>query len=157
MTFKALRGQPGANRGFRTRLNDAEMVVTSLAIPISSGGNYVQRGASPLSISSPSAPAARSGANTRSSRQAVVEKRWRNVRVRMYVRTYVRHVHRQTRFLRFRFPARERLRCDWLSLTDPTKQPRPGRERITGRYRSPDIEARLSLDRRDAETLSPDN
>lgn len=47
-------GDSGANlAAFRTLLNDAKAVVTSLAIPISSGGNYVQRDASRSQYPSP--------------------------------------------------------------------------------------------------------
>lgn len=51
-SFKRIRSEPGQSWRVGFELNDAEAVVTSLAIPILSGGNYVQRDASPLSISS---------------------------------------------------------------------------------------------------------
>lgn len=107
-SLKRIRSEPGQSWRVGFELNDAEAVVTSLAIPILSGGNYVQRDASPLSISS------RYEGGQQRERERGREKERTHTRGETYGTVRVRHVHRERRFLRFRFPARERPRRDWL-------------------------------------------
>lgn len=109
-SFKRIRSEPGQSWRVGFELNDAEAVVTSLAIPILSGGNYVQRDASPLSISS----RYEGGQRRARERGREREKERTHTRGETYGTVRVRHVHRERRFLRFRFPARERPRRDWL-------------------------------------------